>query len=129
MSACVKLGETAGSEVPGMLGQRTSGFMTFSAVMLLKCLISSAESVALVVEAGSMAAPIGKLTTPNFAAMTVLSAGAEAGLGSCEGPPPPLPGGGVNGSSPPHPVSIVAITAIIAVTTTPPTEHFIPDSS
>src|SRR5687767_13999399 len=86
MSACVKLGEAAGCEVPGMLGQIVSGFMTFSAVMLLKCLMSSAESVALVVEAVSMAAPTGKFTWPYFAARTVLRAGALAGLGSFGGP-------------------------------------------
>ena len=101
MSACVKFGDGVGCEVPGMLGQSVSGFITFSAVMLLKCLMSSAESVALVVEAGSMAAPTGKFTTPYFAASVALSAGAVAGFGSwgADGPP----GGGVNGSSPPPP--------------------------
>ena len=95
-SASKKLGVAAGctGTVPGKSGQTVRGFMAFSAVMLLKCLSSSAESVALTVEAGSMAAPIGKLTTPNFAASVVLSAGALAGLGSWGVGGPPLPGGG-----------------------------------
>ena len=44
----MKFGEAAGCVVPGTLGQSVSGFMAFSAVMLLKCLMSSADSVALV---------------------------------------------------------------------------------
>ena len=48
----MKLGVAAGCVVPGTLGQIVSGFMTFSAVMLLKCLMSSAESVASVSDEG-----------------------------------------------------------------------------
>src|SRR5687767_5049040 len=60
--------------------------MAFSAVTLLKCLSRMAESLASVVAAGSMAAPIGKLAVPKRAANSVLSAGAVAAGGSC-GPP------------------------------------------
>jgi len=51
-------------------------------------LMSSAESVVLVIDAGSIAAPTGKLSMPNRPAITVLSAGALAGSGSTA--PPPL---------------------------------------
>src|SRR5687768_14446951 len=110
MSACVKL-TTPRCDVFGRLGQIVSGFMAFSAVMLLKCLMSSVESVALVVEAGSMAAPIGKFTWPYFAARTVLSAGALAGLGSCGGAGGPAGGGVKLSSPPPQPDRNATVTA------------------
>ncbi len=67
VSAGAKFGCVAGCAVlplvPGALGHTVSGFITFSAVMLLKCLSRTSRSAS-VVETGSMAAPTGKFTTP-----------------------------------------------------------------
>src|SRR6188474_1340970 len=68
----------------------------------------------LVVEFGSMAAPTGKSTTPDFAASVVLSAGALEGGGKPPPPPPPPLGGG-NEPSPPPPPQALSITISAAL--------------
>src|SRR5688572_2603010 len=90
-SAAAKLGAAAGwVALPARFGQMVCGFMAFSAVMLLKCLSSSAASgEPATVNTASMAAPIGKPTFPYLAASTVFNAGALAGGGNVGGPPPP----------------------------------------
>src|SRR5262245_21210137 len=112
VSAATKSGCVAGCAVlplvPGALGQTVAGFMTFSAVMLLKCLSSTSRSPP-AVDDTSMAAPTGKFTTPYRAARLVLRGGALAGGGNPPPPPPPpLTGGGV---SPPPPQAISRIAS------------------
>src|SRR5690349_15894430 len=86
-SAGAKFGVAAGigGLLPAAFGHTVSGFIAFSAVIALKCFLSSVAA-APVVESASMAAPTGKPVTPKRAAMTVLSAGAVDGSG-ITGPP------------------------------------------
>ena len=90
-SAGAKFGAVAGMAllplVPGALGHTVSGFMAFSAVMLLKCLRSKSAAVPSS-ESAPMAAPTGKSTTRKRTEIWVFNGGALAGGGK---PPEPLP--------------------------------------
>src|SRR5690348_12192614 len=86
-SAGAKFGVAAGigGLLPAAFGHTVSGFIAFSAVIALKCFLSSVDAAPVVLSA-SMAAPTGKPGTPKRFARVVLSGGAVAGSGST-GPP------------------------------------------